>query len=110
MDRPLIQVPSHLLVTSFHVKPRNFDKHGKVKYQQVFEMAPEVFDPKYPYKDNGMGKIDNEFGEYFQLTMFLIGEKLKGEESEWFAFINYLPKEIHTLYTYPDDTKISSSS
>ena len=40
----------------------------------------------------------------------VIGEKLKGETSFYEPFISYLPKEIHTLYTYPDDTKISDYS
>jgi hypothetical protein len=33
-------------------------------------------------------------------------ERLKGEKSFYEPFISYLPKEIQTLYTYPDDTKI----
>jgi hypothetical protein len=71
-------------------------------------MSPELFDPKYPYKANRAikSKIDNEYGDYFQLTFFLIVERLKGEKSFYEPFISYLPKEIQTLYTYPDDTKI----
>jgi len=44
------------------------------------------------------------------LTFFLIAERLKGDESFFEPFISYLPKEIHTLYTYPDDTKIFPGS
>lgn len=43
-------------------------------------MIPELFDPKYKYKPNSSVKerIDNEYGEYYQLSFFLINEKLKG--------------------------------
>jgi hypothetical protein len=54
--------------------------------------------------------MENEYGEYFQLTFFLITELMKGKESFYEPFISYLPKDIQTLYTYPDATKISSTS
>ena len=75
-------------------------------------LAPELFDPKFPYKEKEGNplKKENEFGEYFQLSLFLLVERLKSKESFWFPFIDYLPKENNTLYTYPDDTKISSDS
>lgn len=40
----------------------------------------------------------------------MITERLKGEMSFYEPFISYLPKEIHTLYTYPDDTKVKAGS
>jgi hypothetical protein len=57
-------------------------------------MYPELFDPKYPYKANRVikSKIDNEYGDYFQLTFFLIVERLKGDKSFYEPFISYLPK------------------
>ena len=67
-----------------------------------------MFDPKYPYKPNHMNKakIDNEFADYFQLTLFLLNERLKGDQSEFEPFISYLPKDLQTLFTYPDSTLI----
>ena len=54
--------------------------------------------------------MENEFAEYFQLSFFLIAEKLKGDDSFFEPFIRCLPKEIHTIYTYPDDTRIADDS
>jgi hypothetical protein len=36
-------------------------------YREVFEKNPELFDPKYPFKQNEKikHKKDNEYGEYF---------------------------------------------
>lgn len=81
-------------------------------YKEVFQLSKELFDPKYPYKASKQvpSRMENEFADYFQLTFFLIAEKLKGEKSFFEPFVSYLPKEIHTLYTYPDDTKIAPGS
>lgn len=38
--------------------------------------------------------------------MFILCERLKGDQSFWKPFIDYLPEEIHTLYSYPDETPI----
>lgn len=75
-------------------------------------MIPELFDPKYTYKQNNVVKsrVDNEYADYFQLTFFIINERLKGEKSFWFPFINYLPEDIQTLYSYPDNTSIYEGS
>lgn len=54
--------------------------------------------------------MENEYGEYFQLAFFLITELMKGKDSFYEPFISYLPEDIQTLYTYPDATKISSTS
>ena len=103
----IMKMPNKLLITPYHVQAREFT--NGVSYKEVFEISKELFDPKYPYKANKQvtSKMENEFADYFQLTFFLIGERLKGETSFYEPFISYLPKEIHTLYTYPDDTKIS---
>ena len=71
-----------------------------------------MFDPKYHYKPNRSltSRMENEFAEYFQLTFFLITERLKGNNSFYEPFISYLPKDIQTLYTYPDSTRISEDS
>ena len=55
-------------------------------------------------------KVDNEFAEYFQLTFFLIVERLKGPKSFFHPFVNYLPSDLQTLYTYPDATFIKPES
>ena len=71
-------------------------------------MSKELFDDKYPYKPSRevKSRYENEYADYFQLAFFLIIERLKGDKSFYEPFISYLPKEIQTLYTYPDDTKI----
>lgn len=105
----IMKIPNKLLVTPYHVANLwSIDPHGKVSYKEIFERSPELFDPKYKYKPNhtNKAKIDNEFAEYFQLTLFLLIEKLKGDYSEFEPFISYLPKDLQTLYTYPDSTLI----
>jgi len=37
----------------------------------------------------------------------LLTEKLKGEDSDWKPFLDYLPKQNDTLFTLPSDTKSS---
>jgi hypothetical protein len=102
----ILKVPNKLLITPYHVGAREFVPG--ITYNVVFSRSPELFDPKYPYKPKKelRSKFENDYGDYFKLTFFLISERLKGERSFFEPFISYLPKEIHTLYTYPDDTKI----
>ncbi|CDW87774.1 UNKNOWN [Stylonychia lemnae] len=104
----LVKIPNQLMISSYHVKNQYFNEQKQVKYAQIFDLIPEIFDPKYKYKPNSSVKerIDNEYGEYYQLSFFLINERLKGKSSFWYPFINYLPAEIQTLYNYPDNTPI----
>ena len=80
------------------------DKDNKTHlYKDLFVQHPELFDPKYEYSYKhasiNKNKLENEYGEYFQLTFFLINERLKGKKSPFEPFISYLPKDIQTLYT-----------
>ena len=106
----IMKIPNKILVTPYHVSYHEI-ANGAL-YKEVFSACPELFDPKFPYKPSREVKSrkENEYALYFQLTFFLIVEKLKGEKSFYEPFISYLPKEIQTLYTYPDDTKISKDS
>ena len=76
----IVKIPNKLMISSYHVKNQYFNEEKKIKYSEVFDMIPELFDPKYKYKPNSSVKerIDNEYGEYYQLSFFLINEKLKG--------------------------------
>jgi hypothetical protein len=51
-DEPVIEIPNKLLVSPYHIRENYFDMHNKIKYSDVFELAPELFDPKYKYKPN----------------------------------------------------------
>lgn len=75
----IIKIPNKLLITSYHVSAREF--YNGTTYKEIFERYPKLFNPKYPYKANKevKSKIDNEFAEYFQLSFFLITERLKGD-------------------------------
>ena len=101
----LVKIPSKLIVSPYHVQNQPFSADGQVRYAEIFAKDPQVFDPKFKYKVNNVVKsrIDNEYAEYFQLTFFLLSERLRGEQSFWYPFVNYLPKRIDTLYTLPDD-------
>jgi hypothetical protein len=82
-EEPLVSIPNHLMISSHHVKAHKFGSilSRSVNYSEAFDLAPEIFDPKYKYKPNSKMKsiVDNEFAEYFQITFFLITEKLRGE-------------------------------
>jgi hypothetical protein len=102
----IMKIPNKLLVTPYHVG--NHEIVSGLKYKDIFALSNELFDNNYPYKPSRevKSRYENEYADYFQLTFFLIVEKLKGEKSFYEPFISYLPKDIQTLYTYPDDTKI----
>ena len=76
----LVKIPSKLIVSPYHVQNQPFSTDGVTKYSDIFSKDPKVFDPKYKYKANNVVKsrIDNEYAEYFQLTFFLISERLRG--------------------------------
>lgn len=54
-------------------------------------------------------KLDNAQAEYFQIALFLITERLKGEKSSWKPFLDYLPASNETLFTIKDQHPISPS-
>lgn len=50
------------------------------------------------------------YAEYFQITFFLITERLKGKDSFWKPFFDSLPQSNETLFTVPPDTPIKPGS
>ena len=63
----LVQIPNKLMVSPYHIREQYFDTNEKTKYKDIIEKAPELFDPKYPFKQHHeiTSKKDNEYGEYF---------------------------------------------
>jgi hypothetical protein len=61
----LLKIPNKLLITPYHVSEREFGPNSNFK--DVWSIAPELFDPKYPYKGNKQikSKIENEYADYF---------------------------------------------
>ena len=106
----IMKIPNKILVTPYHVSYHEVS-NGTL-YKNIFALSRELFDPKFSYKQSRevKSRFENEYALYFQLTFFLITERLKGDNSFYEPFISYLPKDIQTLYTYPDDTKISKDS
>ena len=49
-DNFVIKLPNKLIITPYHISTLFVDK--KTKYSDVFKVAPELFDLKYPYKPN----------------------------------------------------------
>ena len=74
------------------------------KYGDIFKMSPALFDPDFAREPNLEipTKMENALGEYFQITLFLITEKLKGENSDWKFFLDSLPERNDTIFTIPD--------
>ena len=54
--------------------------------------------------------MENELGEYFQVALFLIVERLKGDKSFWKPFLDYLPAKNDTLFTIDPQTPIGPGS
>ena len=83
----------------------------QVTYEELFSKDPEMFDSSFPFEQNEKieSRRDNSLAEYFQLTLFLTIERLKGEKSFWKPFIDYLPACNDTLFTIDDSTTIGPS-
>lgn len=109
-QEPVIQIPSKLIVSPYHISRKNVAEwaDGCLKYSTVFEERPEVFHSKYPLEpnDNFPEKLENEYGEYFQVTLFLIIERLKQEQSMFKPFLDYLPPVNDTIFTIDPDTPV----
>ena len=77
----------------------------------MFELCDTTFNPKHPFEPNDKvpTKLENVFAEYFQLTVFLIFERLKGEDSFWKPFLDYLPTSNETLFTISADQPASDT-
>ncbi len=74
----IMKIPNKILVTPYHVSYHEI-ANGTL-YKDTFALSPELFDAKYPYKQSRevKSRFENEYALYFQLTFFLIVERLKG--------------------------------
>lgn len=108
---PAIQIPNALIVSPYHICNRNLAQWdgGELKYLSIFESAPHLFHPNYPYKPSTEipEKLSNELSEYFQVAFFLIIERAKGEKSFFKPFLDYLPARNYTLFSVDESTPIS---
>ena len=111
---PVIQVPSKLIVSPYHISNRALAEwfDGELRYKTVFEATPSLFHPKYPYEPSTEipDKLENNLGEYFQVALFLIIERLKGEKSFFMPFLDYLPSVNDTIFTIDPETQIGPDS
>ena len=55
--------------------------NGTLTYDDLFKATPSLFHPHYPIEPHTEipDKMENHLGEYYQLALFLIIERLKGE-------------------------------
>ena len=72
-----------------------------------------LFDPNSPSpslmeSDNENPK--NQLAEVFQITYFLINEKLKQNDSFWKPFLDSLPDSNDTLCTISLETKVTDNT
>jgi len=104
----VIKVPNKLIISPHHISSLPF--HEKQPYQAVFSLAPQLFDPAHPTEPNDLcpEKIDNAHGEWFQMTFFLITERLKGEKSFFEPYLAILPPVNESLATLLGDQKLVS--
>ena len=74
---------------------------GRLTYGELFEAEPSAFHPQYPVEphDTIPNKMENHLGEYYQVALFLIIERLKQEKSFYKPFLDYLPAQNETLFT-----------
>lgn len=85
-----MSIPNHLIISSIHIQGQSVGS-GSSKYRDIFALSPELFDKEYPYEPctRMPFKKENEFAEYFQVALFLLVERFKGEESFWKPFLDY---------------------
>ena len=109
---PIIQIPSKLIVSPYHISRRLIAADGgTLTYGDLFSQTPSLFHPKYPFEPHSElpHMLENQLGEYFQLSLFLIIERLKGEKSFYKPFLDYLPARNDTLYTLSDNTPVTQA-
>ena len=111
---PVIQIPSKLIVSPYHISNRNVSEwaDGALKYETIFEATPSLFHPKYPHEPSTEipNKLENNLGEYYQVALFLIIERLKQEKSLFKPFLDYLPPVNDTVYTIDPNEAIGPSA
>ena len=98
-------MPNKLIISPHHIAPKQF---GSRTFSEVFNIAPELFDVDHPIEPNYdiPSKLENAYAEYFQITFFLIFEKLKRDKSFWKPYFDSLPQKNETLFTLTNDAKI----
>ena len=102
-----------MIISPLHVAPRPYSDQGKHTFSEVFALSPKLFDARFPYEQNELMpiKIDNVLAEYFQLTFFLICERLKGSNSFFEPFLDVLPAKNDNLFTiFESDVAIEEGS
>ena len=81
-NTPLISIPNKLIVSPLHIRGRKIcENHAaKATYGDIFKEFPEVFDPDHPLEPSAdiIGKMVNIWGEYMEITLFLVIERFKG--------------------------------
>ena len=100
-DEPIVQVPNKMIISPLHVSVRPFSDQGSKTFKEIFALSPKLFDARFPFEPNELMpfKIDNALAEYFQLTFFLICERLRGAKSFFEPFLDVLPARNDTLFT-----------
>jgi hypothetical protein len=60
----IVKVPSKTIISAYHIQSKKF---GHCTFQDVFNLAPELFDPKFPLEPSVEipSKKVNCYGEYF---------------------------------------------
>ena len=101
-DTPLISIPNKLIVSPLHIRDKHIsDNHSaKVTYGNLYKEYPEIFDPDYPLEPSPdmIGKMVNIWGEYMEITFFLVIERIKGDQSFFKPFLDSLPEANESLF------------
>jgi hypothetical protein len=81
-------------------------------HADLWKLAPELFDGDYAFEPNYEipSKLENAYAEYFQITLFLILERLKKDKSFWHPYFQSLPQSNQTLFTISNNEKIKFGS
>ena len=113
MDEPILQVPSKLMLSPYHVSKHyvaQWDEGEGLQYIVLFEAAPHIYHSNYPTEQSRdyPEKLDNSIGDIFQCTIFLILERLKGEKSFFKPYIDTLPPVCETFFTIDPATPIGA--
>ena len=94
-NTPLISIPNKLIVSPLHIRGRKISENHATKatYGDIFKEFPKIFDPDHPLEPSAdiIGKMVNIWGEYMEITLFLVIERFKGDKSFYKPFLDSLP-------------------
>ena len=85
-DTPILAIPDNLVISPSRIEKVPFSsENDKITYADVFALQPSLFDQDFPYEPNREipNRLHNPLASDFQLTFFLIAERLKGNQSFW---------------------------